>query len=119
MKNGIYTLAFLGALTLLASCSDAEIIAGTYQGKIYGTDTVNTTANIVKINDGYVRFEVVSPSLNVVYIDYAQLTKTAPDAYNLRLANDTGGFNFTGYYYEGFIYANSWSNDYHFEGWKK
>jgi hypothetical protein len=118
MKNWIYSLLIITLASVWVSCSDAEIIAGTYEGKIYRADTLNATAKILKVNDGYVQVEVMSPGMNEIYIDFAQLTKTAPDAYNLRLANDTGGYNFTGYYYEGYLYVNSWTNGYHFDGWK-
>lgn len=119
MKKILALIPFIILLSILSSCSDAEIVEGTFHGKLYRTDTIDASARIFKVSDAYIGIEVTSTWMNEAYIDYAQLSMNATEAYNLRLLNDTGGFSLTGYYYEGFVQVNSWSNGYTFEGQKE
>jgi hypothetical protein len=116
MKKVHVALAFMAVIFLLVSCSDAEIVSGTFHGKIYKTDTLEATVIVTKINDGYIRIYVTSALMNESYTEYAQLHKNAPEAYNLSLADVMGGYALTGYYYENFLHVDSWSNHFMFEG---
>ncbi len=119
MKQLLAIFSFIILLSFLSSCSDAEIVEGTFHGKLYRTDTIDASARIFKVSDAYIGIEVTSPWMNEAYIDYAKLSMNATEAYDLQLLNDTGGLSLTGYYYEGFVQVYSWSNDYVFEGHKE
>lgn len=103
---------------LLTSCSDAEIVSGNFNGKIYMTDTIDATAVVTAINDAYIRLEIGSPYLPQTYVEYAQLSKNNIDAYNLTLTNTLGETIFSGYFYEDFLHVYSLTNNYTFEGTK-
>lgn len=101
---------------MVASCSDAEIVSGVYKGRICRTDTVNATATVVKINDGFIRIDVKAAGESSGYTEYAQLTKTADEAYNLRLDDPIDGLLLSGYYYENAIHINSFTSGFVFDG---
>ena len=117
MNSKIYIL-FVGIIisTLVVSCSDAEIVSGVYKGRIYRVDTVAATATVVGINDSFVRIEVKADNQSTGYVEYAQLTKAANEAYNLILDDVLGGFVLTGYYYENALHINSYTSNYGFDG---
>lgn len=102
--------------TSVVSCSDAEIVSGVYKGRIYRTDTVNATATVVRINDSFVRIDVKADGETTGYIEYAQLTKTADEAYNLLLDDVLGGPILTGYYFENALHLNAWTSNFGFDG---
>ncbi len=110
----ILAVLFL-AMLFLFSCTDAEIVSGSYHGKIYRTDTLDATVNVVELGDYYISIEVrYAP--NAAFIEHAKLVKNNANAYNLVLSNSTGGYILTGYYYDGFLHIESWNNNYIFEG---
>jgi hypothetical protein len=119
MKPITYLVIFLlGAI--LNSCSDAEIVAGTFHGKLYASDTVNADVQVTQVNDGIIRLDVTSPMLNGGYVEYAQLRKNAENAFGLEWTSATSGSpELGGYYYDGYLVFDSWTNQYKFSGGKE
>jgi hypothetical protein len=116
MKQGLLIWLIVPML-IFSSCSDAEIVAGTYHGKIYFTDTLDANVKITKINDGIIRLDLTGPTINGGYVEYAQLTKNANDAYNFHWTNTTmSSTELSGYYYEGYLNFDSWTHQYNFNG---
>ncbi len=106
--------------TLFFSCSDAEIVSGTFHGKMYAMDTLDADVKVTAINDGYVRLDLTSTSMSGGYVEYAQLTKNGELAYNLKLINSlTDSIELAGYYFEGFLSFDSWNHQYKFTGNKQ
>jgi hypothetical protein len=117
MMNSKIRVFFLGIIISILgiSCSDAEIVSGVYKGRIYRTDTMNATATVEKINDSFIRIDVKADGAMNGYIEYAQLTKTADEAYDLRMNDDTT-IMISGYYYENFLHINALASSFIFEG---
>ncbi len=113
--NKILSILTVGLVTFLASCSDADIVSGTYHGKIYTTDTMDATVKISPLTNTTIRIDITN-SLNQSYMDIAELTKNNTEAYNLFHGDPIGMEHVTGFYYEGFIFINSYTHGYSFEG---
>lgn len=118
MKKEFLIIVLIITSILLSSCSDSEIVKGTYQGQFYGADTIDATAVVTNINDGYIRIEVASNLMAPTYVEYAQLFKNNTEAYNLLLSNVIGDTLLTGYYFEGFLSVASYDHGYLFQGTK-
>jgi len=120
MKNSLLFCLHILLISGLSSCSDAEIVSGTFHGKMYGTDTLSADVKITAVNDGYVRLDLTWASISGGYVEYAQLTKNGELAYNLQLKNAvTDSVELTGYYFEGFLSFDSWNHQYKFTGNKE
>lgn len=118
----VHWILLLICPVLLASCSDAEVVAGTFHGKIYAVDTVDADIKVTKINDGIIRLDLTGPMINGGYVEYAQLRKNAEDAYTLEWSSDQTGaavLELSGYYYDGYLVVDSWTHQYKFSGGKE
>ncbi len=119
MKKHFIISLFIITSIALSSCSDSEIVKGNYQGKFYGADTIDATAVVTNINDGYISIEVSSDLMVPAYLENAQLFKNNTEAYNLLLSNAVGDTLLTGYYFEGFLSITSHDHGYLFQGTKE
>jgi hypothetical protein len=118
----IPTIFFLIICFTVASCSDSEIVAGTFHGKMYSSDTVDATVKVTRINDGIIRLDITGPTINGGYVEYAQLEKDAEDAYAMSwYSNSTIStiLELSGYYFEGYMSFESWTHSYKFAGQKE
>lgn len=107
-------------VVMVSSCSDAEIVSGTFHGKMYGADTLVADVKITSVSDGFVRLDLTSSSFSGGYVEYAQLTKNGELAYQFQLKNaSTDSLELTGYYFEGFLSYDSWTHHYKFMGDKE
>lgn len=112
-----YLILILVSISLtIPSCSDADIVAGVYTGRIYRTDTMNATATVVRVNDSFIKIEVKAEGETGGYVEYAQLTKTAEEAYNLWLSDPLGSMQLSGYYYENALHINAFTSNFAFDG---
>lgn len=122
VTNFIPTIFIVFFVMVIASCSDSDIVAGSFHGKMYSTDTVDANIKVTRINDGIVRLDLTGPDINGGYVEYAQLKKNADDAYGLTWYSGIGTTNtleLSGYYYEGYISFDSWTHQYKFAGDKQ
>jgi hypothetical protein len=122
MRKSVPFIFFFLLTLMIASCSDSDVVAGTFHGKMYSTDTVDANVKVTAINDGIIRLDITGPTINGGYVEYAQLKKDADNAYAMKWSSgDTlsSTIELSGYYFEGYMSYDAWTHQYKFSGQKE
>ena len=105
---------------ILVSCTDASIVSGLYNGKMYASDTLNVTITVSEVNKNYIKIDMID-SLDQQFIHFVSLTKTGNNAYDLDDNDPLGIAYLHGYYFEGFMnfYYSNGTTSYWVQSQKK